>query len=56
MASSDVWTPRVALQYDLSDDVMVFASATRGFKSGGWPARATVNNAFIPFAAEKVWS
>jgi iron complex outermembrane receptor protein len=52
----DVWTPRVALQYDLSDDVMVFASATRGFKSGGWPARATANNAFIPFAPEKVWS
>lgn len=49
-------TPRFALQYDISNDVMVFASATRGFKSGGWPARATANNAFIPFLPEKVWS
>jgi len=51
-----VWTPRVALQYDVGEDVMLFASATRGFKSGGWPARATANNAFIPFAPELVWS
>ena len=54
--NEQVWTPRVALQYDVSDDVMFFVSATRGFKSGGWPARATANNAFIPFAPETVWS
>jgi iron complex outermembrane receptor protein len=35
---------------------MFFVSATRGFKSGGWPARATANNAFIPFEPETVWS
>ena len=51
-----VWTPRVALDYALNEDVSFFVSATRGFKSGGWPARATANNAFIPFAPEKVWS
>jgi iron complex outermembrane receptor protein len=54
--NEQVWTPRVALQYDVSDDVMFFVSATRGFKSGGWPARATANNAFIPFEPETVWS
>ena len=54
--NEQVWTPRVALQYDVSNDVMFFVSATRGFKSGGWPARATANNAFIPFAPETVWS
>lgn len=50
------WTPRFAISYEASDDVMLFASATRGFKSGGWPGRATANNAFIPFAPETVWS
>ena len=54
--NEQVWTPRVALQYDVSDDVMFFLSATRGFKSGGWPARAAANNAFIPFEPETVWS
>jgi iron complex outermembrane receptor protein len=50
------WTPRFALSYEATDDVMLFASATRGFKSGGWPGRATTNAAFIPFAPETVWS
>lgn len=50
------WTPRFAISYEATDDVMVFASATRGFKSGGWPGRATSNAAFIPFQPETVWS
>ena len=50
------WTPRFALSYEATDDVMLFASATRGFKSGGWPGRATSNAAFIPFQPETVWS
>jgi iron complex outermembrane receptor protein len=54
--NADEFTPRIALSYELSEDVRVFASSTRGFKSGGWPARATANNAFIPFEPEKVWS
>ena len=49
-------TPRLALEYRVNPDVMFFASATRGFKSGGWPARAAANTAFIPFKPEKVWS
>ncbi|MCU0758490.1 MAG: TonB-dependent receptor [Steroidobacteraceae bacterium] len=49
-----VWTPRVALNFDATDDVSLFVSATRGFKSGGWPARAVDNRAFIPFDPEKV--
>ncbi|MCC6170670.1 MAG: TonB-dependent receptor, partial [Gammaproteobacteria bacterium] len=50
------WTPRLALNFDATDQVSLFASATRGFKSGGWPARATANNAFIPFKPETVTS
>ena len=30
------WTPRFALDFDFSDDVMGYVSATRGFKSGGF--------------------
>ncbi len=51
-----LFTPRVALKYEINDDVNVFASATRGFKSGGWNARGTTPVANQPFAPEKVWS
>jgi iron complex outermembrane receptor protein len=54
--NQQVWTPRVALDYTVNEDVSVFLSATNGFKSGGWPARAVANNAFIPFEPEKVWA
>ncbi len=54
--TEQVWTPRVALSYEIDNDVSVFVSATNGFKSGGWPARAAANNAFSPFKPEKVWS
>ena len=36
-----IWTPRFAINYQATDDVLLFASATRGFKSGGWNARGT---------------
>ncbi len=34
-------TPRLALYYDFSDNLMAYASYTEGFKSGGWNARGT---------------
>jgi len=49
-------TPRAALAYQLTPDVMFFVSATRGAKSGGWNGRALANNLFLPFSPEKVWS
>jgi len=51
-----LWTPRFAVNYKATDDILLFASATRGFKSGGWNARATTPDAFLPFGPEKVWS
>jgi iron complex outermembrane recepter protein len=65
-----LWTPRFALNFKPVDDVLLFASATRGFKSGGWNARntglqardnpATVQNdrftEIQPFGIETVWS
>lgn len=35
-ADFDDFTPRVGLQYRLSEDALLYASATRGFKSGGY--------------------
>jgi iron complex outermembrane recepter protein len=54
--SAKLWTPRVALNYKPNDDILVFLSATRGFKSGGWNARGTAAGQLLPFGPEKVWS
>jgi iron complex outermembrane receptor protein len=51
-----IWTPRFAVNVKPNDDILLFASATRGFKSGGWNARATAPSQMLPFAPEKVWS
>lgn len=51
-----MWTPRFAINYNINNDILLFASATRGFKSGGWNARATTPSTFLPFGPEKVWS
>ena len=53
---SRVWTPRFAVNFKPTSDILLFASATRGFKSGGWNARATAPSQFLPFNPEKVWS
>ncbi|MEM1230225.1 MAG: TonB-dependent receptor [Pseudomonadota bacterium] len=54
--SEQLLTPRFAIQYFASDNFMAFASATRGFKSGGWNARGTAAEELLPFDPEKVWS
>lgn len=51
-----LWTPRFALNFRANDDVLLYASATRGFKSGGWNARATRRDTLLPFDPETVWS
>ncbi|MGL4438812.1 MAG: TonB-dependent receptor, partial [Bosea sp. (in: a-proteobacteria)] len=41
--NADSWsefTPRVSLSYDLSDDIMAYASYSRGYRSGGFNGRA----------------
>jgi iron complex outermembrane receptor protein len=51
-----VWTPRFAINYKVSSDVLLFVSATKGFKSGGWNARATAPSEALPFGPETAWS
>ncbi|MBA4766597.1 MAG: TonB-dependent receptor [Porphyrobacter sp.] len=55
-ASFDAFTPRGSLSYKASDDVLLYVSASRGFKSGGFDGRASTDFAFQPFRPEFVWS
>ena len=65
--SYDAWTPMVSLSYKPTPDTMVYASASKGFKSGGFNGRVnavgdvTLNvngtNTIVPtFAPETVWT
>lgn len=54
--SIQIWTPRFAVNYKPNEDILMFASATRGFKSGGQSARSTAVRFLLPFGAERVWS
>lgn len=54
--SWDAFTPRIALSYAISDDVMAYGSASRGFKSGGFDGRANSEFGFTPFSPETVWT
>lgn len=51
-----VWTPRFAINFKPNDDILLFASVTKGFKSGGWNARSTSPRQALPFGRETVWS
>lgn len=49
-------TPRFALTYKPDDDLLFFASATNGFRSGGWNARSSAVTTILPFGPETTWS
>ncbi len=53
---TDLLTPRFALQYKVNPDLMVYASATKGFQGGGWNSLAFSAATFNNFGPEKVWS
>ncbi|WP_419564791.1 TonB-dependent receptor [Qipengyuania sp.] len=47
------FTPRVSLRYELSDDAMVYALWSRGYRGGGFNGRpATIGAATIPYDPE----
>jgi len=52
-ASFDALTPRVVLDYRASDSTLLYASATRGFRSGGF---SLLDNPLNSFDEEYVWS
>lgn len=49
-------TPRIAYAHKFTDNLMMYASATNGFKSGGWNARGSSSGALQAFAPETIWS
>ena len=49
-------SPRVGIEYQANDDLLLYASATRGFKSGSFNGRPDRNASFDPFDPEKVWA
>ena len=52
----DEFTPRVAVQYQLDSNLMLFASATRGFQGGGWNGLTFKAKTFNNFNPETIWS
>lgn len=51
------FTPKLGIEFQASNDVMLFASATRGFKAGGWNSRtAYIPQTFEPMTPEKTTS
>lgn len=48
-------TPRLIVNYDVTDDVMVYASAARGYKTGGFNSNAYGLDGFM-YGEETNWS
>ncbi len=47
-------SPKVGVDFKLNDDVLLYGSFTRGFKSGGWNSRVTAAAQFYAIAPELV--
>lgn len=54
--SWDNLAPRLGIEYQASDDLLLYAHVTRGFKSGSFNGRPDRNNDFNPYDPEKVWA
>ena len=54
--SVDKATPRIAITAKPREGLLFFASATKGFRSGGWNARSSSVATVLPFGPESTWS
>lgn len=54
--SFDNFSPKLGLDYDVSEEVMLYASMAKGFKSGGFNGRGGIAGKLQPYNPEKVWS
>jgi iron complex outermembrane receptor protein len=50
------WTPSFALDYKLTDETLLYASAAEGFKSGGFNGRANTPGETGSYDPEYVWT
>ena len=48
------FTPKLGLEYKPSGELLLYATYTQGFKSGGWSARVTDPTQFIDFDPETI--
>lgn len=56
-AKWDAFTPTASLNYQVTDDAFVYATASRGFKSGGFnDTDNDLQSALRPFNPEYVWN
>jgi len=55
-ANWDSLSPKVGLDYEISDDVMGYVSISRGFKSGGFDGRANDADGARPYDPETLWA
>lgn len=55
---ASVWTPRLNLTYNISPTALVYATASRGYRAGGFNSLVVANPASYgsPYAPETVWS
>jgi iron complex outermembrane receptor protein len=53
---TDQLTPRFALEYRIDPQLMVFASATRGFQGGGWNSLTAAADTVTAFGPETIWT
>jgi len=53
----DALTPKIGINFRASDDVLLYASITRGFKSGGYDYGANnAADASVGFGRERLWA
>lgn len=52
-ATFDSFSPKIGLNFQVNPDVLLYASASRGFKSGGFNIGSYQNT---PFDPEKIWA
>ncbi|HEU0043815.1 TonB-dependent receptor [Sphingomonas sp.] len=55
-AKFEKWTPRASVSFKPTDDVMLYASYSKGFKGGGFDPRGSANVAAIDVNRDKVFS
>lgn len=56
---ADHWhalTPRLSLNYQVASTILLYASASRGYKSGGFNERPATLSSLTEFQPETVWS
>jgi len=54
---TSIVTPKVGVNFEMTEDMLFYASATRGFKAGGWNSRTAYRpQEFQPMDPEKTWS